>query len=166
MPPEKQELIISTKTVPQHLCCYNPYWLYRIYQDTILHINEITALIQDGLEESRHFISSHILHPPENMFNMEYTNVAPPIVKISDISCLSGETRDPGSLWVSWKEPWTKVKVDKWIIKIENTGRYYETPVPMVSIDNFEPGTDVYFAVKGMIGDVEQVLGEQTYCTV
>lgn len=30
---EERAKVLETKTVPVHICCSSPYWLYRIYQE-------------------------------------------------------------------------------------------------------------------------------------
>ena len=37
--------IINSKTVPEHHCCEDPYWLFKIYQDTEVNIKELQELI-------------------------------------------------------------------------------------------------------------------------
>lgn len=37
--------IIATETVPKHLCCYSPFWIYRIFQDTRVDIDAILELM-------------------------------------------------------------------------------------------------------------------------
>lgn len=49
--PEERQRVLQTATVPSHLCCENPYWLYRIYQDTWLDLNEIEELLIDALKQ-------------------------------------------------------------------------------------------------------------------
>lgn len=41
---EERNKVMHTPTVPKHVCCTNPYWLYRIFQDTTGHVDEIVAL--------------------------------------------------------------------------------------------------------------------------
>ena len=38
--------IMATETVPKHLCCYSPFWIYRIFQDTWVDIGAILELIK------------------------------------------------------------------------------------------------------------------------
>lgn len=35
-----------TKTVPPHRCCYSPFWLFRIFQDTVVNPEEVIQLIK------------------------------------------------------------------------------------------------------------------------
>lgn len=60
LPKEEQEKILSTKTVPEHLCCSSPFWLYRIYQDTKFNLKEIIDTIDDALEASRSTVLKNI----------------------------------------------------------------------------------------------------------
>ena len=46
-PESYQNGIKTIKTVPLHTCCYSPYWLYRIFQDTIVNSEEVIQLIKD-----------------------------------------------------------------------------------------------------------------------
>ena len=41
--------IKATKTVPSHRCCYSPFWLFRIFQDTVVNYEEVINLIKDLL---------------------------------------------------------------------------------------------------------------------
>jgi protein O-mannose beta-1,4-N-acetylglucosaminyltransferase len=49
----EQKKIRETYTVPKHICCTDPYWLFRIYQDTIVDINEIAELVDGALGEAK-----------------------------------------------------------------------------------------------------------------
>jgi protein O-mannose beta-1,4-N-acetylglucosaminyltransferase len=50
---DEQQKILTSKTVPSHTCCTNPYWLFRIYQDTKVDVDEVKALVVESLAESR-----------------------------------------------------------------------------------------------------------------
>lgn len=41
-----QEEIITQTQVPAHLCCEDPSWLYHIYQDTIVDVEEVLLLLE------------------------------------------------------------------------------------------------------------------------
>ncbi|KAI9361654.1 hypothetical protein DFJ73DRAFT_30299 [Zopfochytrium polystomum] len=159
LPPEEQEQIINTLTVPTHLCCTNPYWLYRIYQDTHVSIPEVKAILADALEESRRLLFRLRHVSPEEAV------VLPPLIIVDDIVCLGGETREPGTLWIRWNGPWSGMKVDMWVVKIEN-GSIYSTHDPIVEIGGFDPGAEVYFSLKSIVKGHEQEYGPVTYCTV
>jgi protein O-mannose beta-1,4-N-acetylglucosaminyltransferase len=62
LPKAEQDAILNDPTVPKHTCCTNPYWLFRIYQDTKIHISEVTALVESSLEQSKEIRSRPIGH--------------------------------------------------------------------------------------------------------
>ncbi|XP_030831644.1 protein O-linked-mannose beta-1,4-N-acetylglucosaminyltransferase 2 [Strongylocentrotus purpuratus] len=51
--PELQEQILSSAEVPSHLCCNDPAWLFRIYQDTIVDVDSFVEVVRDALLESQ-----------------------------------------------------------------------------------------------------------------
>lgn len=116
LPASDRQLIMQTKTVKPHLCCEDPTWLYRIYQDTLVNLKEVEVLISEALTESRKRILSHIA---DGSFNSYSTQLLPPLV--DGIACLAAEGRPPGSLWIEWNEPWNGAFVEKYSIQIEKT---------------------------------------------
>lgn len=52
LPEEEQKAILESTTIEPHLCCTNPYWLYRIYQDTRINISEVISHIRSAVSES------------------------------------------------------------------------------------------------------------------
>lgn len=160
LPKEQQDHIRNNHTVPTHLCCTDPFWLYRIYQDTRIDIDELLVLINDGFTESRALLQALPSSP------RELVTLPPPIVQATDFTCLGGDARKPGTLWVEWKMPWTGVHVDLWVIKIEEGGFHYSSLTNSVMIPGFEPGEKVHYSVKGIIDGIEQGYGSITYCIV
>lgn len=51
--PPGEQIKIKTSNVPVHLCCTNPYWLYRIYQDTIVDVAAIVGLLSASQHEQQ-----------------------------------------------------------------------------------------------------------------
>ena len=45
---EEKERILASKDVPRHLCCRNPEWLFRIYQDTLVDIPSFLEVLKEG----------------------------------------------------------------------------------------------------------------------
>ena len=41
LPPHEQERVRAAVPVPPHLCCEDPAWLYRIYQDTTVDVAQV-----------------------------------------------------------------------------------------------------------------------------
>ncbi|KAI9100489.1 hypothetical protein DFS34DRAFT_578968 [Phlyctochytrium arcticum] len=160
--PEKQELIRNTKRVPIHKCCDNPFWLYRIYQDTHVDIAEVSTLIQDGLDEASRvrkemaetaWHASPLLPPP-----------------VSKVECMNGDQRQPGTLWVKWSPPWTGAQVDKWMILVlgKDQNREFMTTdaTTVTAIPGFEPGETIEFRVRPLVGSWSGEYGATGSCQV
>ena len=109
---EEQDEIINAKEVPRHLCCSNPFWLYRIYQDTIVDIKSL-LLAMESIQNKQKIMSTrqepasdHKLYPS----------------KVINVTCqLPPEVSQP-ALWLSWKPPLNlpfilsgEVKYEVWI---------------------------------------------------
>ncbi|KAJ3281038.1 Protein O-linked-mannose beta-1,4-N-acetylglucosaminyltransferase 2 [Borealophlyctis nickersoniae] len=161
--PEVRKKVIETPTVPQHLCCSDPHWLYRIYQDTIVDLPLITSLIKSALHESRSMLAAY------RYKNWEETDLLPPTVK--EIRCLDGPLRKPGELWAEWDLPWTGAKVEKWNILIssgKHNGREYagDGGMPRLAIGGFEDGETVTFWIRPIVGQFKGEWGARGKCTV
>ena len=112
---EEQEDIMNAKEVPTHLCCSNPYWLYRIYQDTIVDIQSFLSVMkfterkQKMLSTRQESASNHKLYP-SNVIN---------------ITCQIPVEEVQPALWLSWKPPTNllflttgEVKYEVWIQEV------------------------------------------------
>lgn len=109
----EQEKIKNTLTVPPHLCCRDPYWLYRIYQDTKVDLPELFSLIEETLPESIKLLDI----PPQ-----AYVNIRPGVIdsvrcKVQvppgiDATRLDNSTKL--DVEISWDEPWNGVVPDKY----------------------------------------------------
>ncbi|XP_022082194.1 protein O-linked-mannose beta-1,4-N-acetylglucosaminyltransferase 2-like isoform X2 [Acanthaster planci] len=86
---EEQIRILSSHEVARHICCSNPEWLFRIYQDTVVDIPSILELLSVGLRECQQLRTEQV-HGP-SLFPS----------KVGSISC----KRQQG-LHLSWKQPW------------------------------------------------------------
>lgn len=112
---EEQEDIMNAKEVPTHLCCSNPYWLYRIYQDTIVDIQSFLSVMkfterkQKMLSTRQESASYHKLYPS----------------KVINITCQIPVKEVQPALWLSWKPPTNllflttgEVKYEVWIQEV------------------------------------------------
>ncbi len=96
LPKEEQEAILKTPTVPEHLCCTSPYWLYRIYQDTRINVKEVLDIIDDGLKFSREHIIKDLY--TANYFEASFIKPA----MITAAQCSDDPRRKPDQLYISW----------------------------------------------------------------
>ncbi|KAI9205207.1 uncharacterized protein BJ171DRAFT_423562, partial [Polychytrium aggregatum] len=139
---EEQREIEESTTIPPHKCCTNPRWLYRIYADTIVEINEVIGLIDDAVKESRLMRFNNYLRNWEEPDMLELPTVETPV-------CLDGPGRKPGELWARWGNPFSGAKVDRWSVMVEEKQTEYMAIYgPLVAISGFEPGTEVVFWVR------------------
>ncbi len=95
--------LITLKTVPPHICCGNLAWNFKIYQDTIVDVGQVTSLIREAVKEtprdrrrlkkaaqvlemSRHRIGavSYDLHSQDRFLGKEVTPMRLLIVQWND----------------------------------------------------------------------------------
>ncbi|XP_055781985.1 protein O-linked-mannose beta-1,4-N-acetylglucosaminyltransferase 2-like [Salvelinus fontinalis] len=157
---EDQEHILASKEVPRHLCCRNPEWLYRIYQDTIVDIPSLlealraTVKTRPNLKKAKRASTVHPgqVREPQCQTSVQATNEA--------------------KLTVSWQIPWNlkylkvrEVKYEVWIQEQgENTYMPYILPHQNYTFsENIKPFTTYLVWVrcifnKNLLGPFADVL--------
>ncbi|KAJ3030535.1 UNVERIFIED_CONTAM: Protein O-linked-mannose beta-1,4-N-acetylglucosaminyltransferase 2 [Siphonaria sp. JEL0065] len=165
LPKDEQQKILDTPTVPPHQCCVDPYWLFRIYQDTIVDIPEITDVLMGALEES-----AALMGKLEKQNSLESLDIMPPYITGPMFMCI-GEGRPAGSLWIRWMEPWNGAKPDFYIVRTRLDGdesedpyTIYEAKTNELFVKGFKPGTGVIFQVKSVVGKIETNFGDEAIC--
>lgn len=157
---EEQERIVASKDVPRHLCCRNPEWLFRIYQDTVVDVASFLQVLREGLKAKPVLKKSKLsgtLHPG----------------RVRDPQCqTSVQTSSEAKLTVSWQIPWNlkylkvrEVKYEVWIQEQgENTYMPYILPQQNYTFsDNIKPFTTYLVWVrcifnKNLLGPFADVL--------
>ena len=124
---EEQKRIRDSQEVPRHLCCRDPEWLYRIYQDTIVDVQNVVLLIKSAAIADGNDLSHNISQKHPGDADLLFHKLYPG--KVQNISCNAG-TGDlsesihstPPSISLSWKPPWNvkylvshSVKYEVWI---------------------------------------------------
>ncbi|XP_075068507.1 protein O-linked-mannose beta-1,4-N-acetylglucosaminyltransferase 2 [Mixophyes fleayi] len=110
----EQERIMKSKEVPRHLCCRNPDWLFRVYQDTRVDVSSLIQVIRSVVKTkpgSRKQKWANGLYPG----------------KVRESRC---QASVPGAsvtkLSVSWQIPWNlkylKVRDVKYEVWIQEQG--------------------------------------------
>ncbi|XP_072117090.1 protein O-linked-mannose beta-1,4-N-acetylglucosaminyltransferase 2 isoform X2 [Mobula birostris] len=90
----EQERIVKSKEVPRHLCCRNPEWLFRIYQDTHVDITSVMTAIHQSVKSK----------PP--LGKVKARSIIYP-GKVRDSICqASVQSASEAKLSVSWQVPW------------------------------------------------------------
>jgi protein O-mannose beta-1,4-N-acetylglucosaminyltransferase len=98
---EERRRVEGMETVPPHLCCRDPVWLYRIYQDTIVHIGELVELIDEGIMEA---------HGLVGMADDQFYSLVP--ASPDQLECTVVTASDEPTqldIHVSWTRPWNGV---------------------------------------------------------
>lgn len=91
---KEQNDILTANEIPKHLCCDDPYWLFRIYQDTHVDIDSFTPVMQKALNGRKTF--------SESIFK----NIKIYPGKIKHMACSGLQTTDGPAVFVSWQSPW------------------------------------------------------------
>lgn len=157
---EEQERIQTSKDVPRHLCCRNPEWLYRIYQDTLVDIPSLLEVLKEGLKTRPNLKRSKAastVHPG----------------RVREPQCrTSVQATNEAKLTVSWQIPWNlkflkvrEVKYEVWIQEQgENTYMPYILPQQNYTFsENIKPFTTYLVWVrcifnKSLLGPFADVL--------
>ncbi|XP_062912512.1 protein O-linked-mannose beta-1,4-N-acetylglucosaminyltransferase 2 isoform X1 [Mobula hypostoma] len=134
----EQERIVKSKEVPRHLCCRNPEWLFRIYQDTHIDITSVMTAIHQSVKSK----------PP--LGKVKARSIIYP-GKVRDSICqASVQSASEAKLSVSWQVPWNlkylkvkEVTYEVWIQEQgENTYMPYILPHQNYTfIENIKPFT-------------------------
>lgn len=157
---EDQRRILKSKEVPRHLCCRNPEWLFRIYQDTLVDIPSFIELLKEASKTKlslRKDKASSTVHPG----------------RVREAQCqTSVQTTKEAKLSVSWQIPWNlkylkvrDVKYEVWIQEQgENTYMPYILPQQNYTFsENIKPFTTYLVWVrcifnKNLLGPFADVL--------
>lgn len=157
---EEQERILSSKDVPKHLCCRNPEWLFRIYQDTLVDMPSFLEVLKVGMKNK---LSLKKVKPS--------TTVHPG--RVREPQCQTSVlTPNKAKLTVSWQIPWNlkylkvrEVKYEVWIQEQgENTYMPYILPHQNYTFsENIKPFTTYLVWVrcifnKNLLGPFADVL--------
>jgi len=122
LPDDEQQSILNSTTVPPHLCCANPVWLFRIYQDTKVHLEELMDTIDEGLLDGVKQVNSD---------PGDFVYIRP--ASIENVYCkVASSEADPEQLdlSVSWTKPWNGVRPDFYGIWVHQTFQEYNTDGP------------------------------------
>lgn len=163
---EEQTLIQNTKEVPQHLCCSNAYWLFRIYQDTFVDIPSFLQTMEYVFSESK-ILNAKV---PEGM---QYPKLLP--AKVVNITCkvhLAPDVEHP-SLLLSWEQPinanvfeLSQLKYEVWIQKNgrEEYAAYVLEMTEYVFKENLEKHTEYNVWIRCLVNDEPGPFGEMIKC--
>lgn len=144
---------ISLKTVPPHVCCGNPYWLIRIYQDTVVNVPEIKLLIDDSLRETLDSINN----PKSKRAQIsEYLRMSQGIVtEVKGIvtnqeNFIGKEAVKMRKVVLSWDNPWKSINLlpSQYGVWVDNYMEELITPEPMITLETCSSGMEINFWIR------------------
>jgi hypothetical protein len=144
LPSQERQLILDTKAVPPHLCCTDPYWLFRIYQDTFVNIEEIEDLIASGWQKSKEL---------ENKAEI-------PVLRPAPIEYVHFElAKDGGNkseVLIVWPAPWNLPSPgpSHYIVWVVNTGFQIKTRARQMLLKNLTMGETIFVRVRSIVDGV------------
>ncbi|XP_053265378.1 protein O-linked-mannose beta-1,4-N-acetylglucosaminyltransferase 2-like [Podarcis raffonei] len=156
----EQDRILQSSEVPRHLCCRNPEWLFRIYQDTEVNIASLIQVVRQTVK----------MKPGPK--RQAWTSGLYP-GKVRGAKCqTSVQGASEAKLSVSWQIPWNlkylkvrEVKYEVWIQEQgENTYVPYTLPHQNHTFsDNIKPFTNYLVWIrcifnKNLLGPFADVL--------
>ncbi|KAK2149971.1 hypothetical protein LSH36_428g01060 [Paralvinella palmiformis] len=163
---EEQYLILDSNQVAPHLCCSDPAWLFHIYQDTIVNVDDVLALVDSGLNERQEILKNRSLGYDQSKQEMDstFTKHPAPVDIICGITCNSeidvGD-RCPSSLHCHWKSPWNSkyigdVTYEIWVQKVgENQYKTYSVSTNEFSENvNFDKSAQYYVWIRAFVDGV------------
>lgn len=98
LPVDVQETIRSQTLVPPHVCCSDPAWLFRIYQDTTVDIESFGKTLKEALDER---IAFSVITFNEELKQLTQSTIFPG--KVEKLVC--SPLRLKAGLNLSWQPP-------------------------------------------------------------
>jgi protein O-mannose beta-1,4-N-acetylglucosaminyltransferase len=167
---EEQESIKTSQRVKSHLCCENPEWLYRAYQDTFVDVPNVVRMvkkvwqaaihIKDNLKKAKPQTSS--IHLPAVIFPS----------KVRKVTCSGKSNKDEPSLFISWLPSWNKQYIpgDVWYevwIQEEGADDYAAYKLQLTEFSfthNIKHNARYIIWVRSVIGDLEGPFSGSLIC--
>ena len=155
LPTDEQQKIVNTHTVPEHLCCTNPFWLFRIFQDTRVNLPEIEQKVIQGFQGSLDLIQKAI----DNKAQITPATITQAVCKFD---------RQGRTVTLSWEMPWNGT--------VQGSGMYFsiwshvhyrefQTEETSIVIKDCDPAQAHGFWVKpGVRGGVQGSFSKKIVC--
>lgn len=154
LPAAQQERIQSTSAVPPHLCCSDPTWLYRIYQDTKVDPDELLQTIDGALKDGL----AQLQVDPKALLA-----IRPGVV--DSVRCIMSlpEGVDPMTttltsttrllVEVKWELPWNGVVPEKYGVWVHQIYSEFFTERPSVQLPSCTYGSSYDVWVRSYVRD-------------
>ena len=169
----ERDEIMTSRRVRRHLCCENPEWLYRIYQDTFVDISSVLTVVKRAWQGA--------IHIQDNLkaIDRTVTSVGPwqkifPS-KLRNVTCVVVRSKDDGGgigLRLTWMPSWNRAYIagEVWYeVWIQEEGKesydaYKLQATEYTFFDNIRRGTSYIVWVRSVIGNLEGPFSGSLQC--
>jgi protein O-mannose beta-1,4-N-acetylglucosaminyltransferase len=126
--PEHQQRIKSTRWVPPHLCCSDPFWLYRIFSDTVVDVSDVLNRLPQPFTVDADTDSSSLTKQP-------HVSLVPATSR-SPARCTIIE-REPPMLRIEFDASWSAAFVPGlfYEVQVDELGQRWRTSDPFLIVN-------------------------------
>jgi protein O-mannose beta-1,4-N-acetylglucosaminyltransferase len=126
--PEHQQRIKSTRWVPPHLCCSDPFWLYRIFSDTVVDVSDVLNRLPQPFTVDADTDSSSLTKQP-------HVSLVPATSR-SPARCTVIE-REPPMLRIEFDASWSAAFVPGlfYEVQVDELGQRWRTSDPFLVVN-------------------------------
>lgn len=96
--PEERRQIIESVEVPKHLCCTNPQWLFRIYQDTVVDVYSFRQVLRQLYDNAK--TKKKIMKHNRDSTRDYYPG------PVLNMSCIAVHSLTSHYYLLTWQLPW------------------------------------------------------------
>eukprot|EP00040_Diaphanoeca_grandis_P007431 m.40900 g.40900 ORF g.40900 m.40900 type:complete len:729 (-) comp18645_c0_seq1:72-2258(-) len=163
LPLQLQQQITGTSRVPSHICCSDPFWLFRIYQDTHVDVVSLLMLINTVLsrpKEAPPYAQSHVGQPQRQGLRRDMRLGLAPAKVVGPITCVYQPVDDgTTALWIRWPAVWNSQWMDElvYVVHLQELSTSWQTHKPQIRITAPTISRRVYrvwlrTTAKGIVG--------------
>ena len=166
---EEQDRIKASRRVKSHLCCENPEWLYRAYQDTFVDVPNVVRMVKKVWQAAIHIKDNLKKAEPPKPIHL------PGVIfpsKVKKVTCSGKSNSVEPSLFVSWKPSWNKqyipgdVWYEVWIQEqgVDDYAAYKLQLTEFSFTHNIKHNTKYIIWVRSVIGNLEGPFSGSLVC--
>lgn len=157
LPLDEQERIEAQARVPPHLCCSDPAWLFRIYQDTVVDVDSFLATLREALDEKATFSAQNF---GETLQRLAHGTIFPG--KVENLAC--APLRKKTGLNLSWQPPLnvealeesSEVSYEVWVQPADQDDyKIFATNKTQQVVRSLSPDTHVNIWVRSKLNDAK-----------
>eukprot|EP00118_Oscarella_pearsei_P003953 m.16436 g.16436 ORF g.16436 m.16436 type:complete len:588 (+) comp26925_c0_seq1:261-2024(+) len=167
---EREEIMSRSRVLP-HLCCENPEWLYRIYQDTFVDVPSVVKVVKKAWQGAIHIQDTLKAQESVVRNSLGSRKIFP--AKVKNVSC-SAVTKGGGTigLQLSWNASWNRAYIhgEVWYeIWIQQEGQgdydaYMLQATEYVFTEKIQAASGYIVWVRSVIGNLEGPFSGSKQC--